>query len=272
MPRRTYKPRRYRNRRAYRAGLASTARQSRFANRRYRYRISARGNRSLRFKKLTLGGFPSRKTVALRYVEDFTLNPGNGTTAVNVFRGNSIFDPNQSGLGHQPMFFDNYSQLYSRYKVNYATVTFICLSNHIVNTSTEAVADGTSVSTNNIFSANERAARMFILLDQDPGDYPSDLDNLIEEGNPKLKWKFAPQNTTGRMHKIRKKIYPHKLLNLAYRDDTLTSAVSGNPTSQIYAICGVDSMPGADSDTMRYQVIITYNVTFYDFIGNQTQN
>lgn len=222
--------------------------------------------------RLPIGGFPSRRTTVLRYVEDFSLDPGNGNSAVNVFAVNNLFDPNYTGSGHQPMFFDNYAQLYSKYKVNSATITFVCLSNHIVNTTTESLSGGSSILTNQFFAANERAARMFILMDNSPTDYPADLDNLIEEGNPKLRWKYAPQNTTGRMHKVVQRCIPHKLLNLSFRDDTLSANTTDAPSNKMYFICGVDSMPNANADSMRYQVIITYNVTFFDFIGNQTQN
>lgn len=222
--------------------------------------------------RLPIGGFPSRRTTVLRYVEDFSLDPGNATNAVQVFSSNNLYDPNYSGGGHQPMYFDNYAQLYSKYKVNSATITFICLSNHIVNTSTESVTSGTSSGTNQFFAANERAARMFILMDNSPTDYPTKLDTLIEEGNPKLRWKYAPQNTSGRMHKVVQRCIPHKLLNLSFKDDTLSALTGAGPSNQIYFICGVDSMPNANADAMRYQVIITYNVTFFDFIQNQTQN
>lgn len=266
MPRR---PRRYV--RPYKLRRFRRARSSR---RTRRYAISRRGMRKLKFMKVhrPIGGFPLRKNTVLRYVEDFALNPGDGVSAVNVFSANNLFDPNYTGTGHQPMFFDNYAALYSKYKVNSATITFVCLSNHIVNTSTADQVNGTNVGVNNFFSVNERAARMFVLQDNSPTDYPNDLDNLIEEGNVKLRWKYAPQNTTGSMHKVVAKCYPNKVLNLSYRDDTLSALTSAAPANQVYFICGVDSMPASNADSMRYQVIITYNVTFFDFIGNQTQN
>jgi len=235
--------------------------------------------RSLRTRNFTsrssriqnIGGFPRSKTTVLRYVEDFSLNPGNGTSAVAIYRCNNLDDPTYAAGGHQPMFFDNYKALYGKYKVNYATITFVALSNHVVNTTIGDQVDGTTVSTTNIYAANERAARMFILNDPSASDYPNDLDNLIEEGNKNLRWKYAPQNTTGAMHKLRFRCYPHKLQNLSYKDSTLSSLTSSGPSNECYFICGVDSMPNADADSMRYQVIITYNVTFFDFIGNQAQ-
>jgi len=253
-------------------------RRARFARRQTRrrtpiYRTVANRGFSARASRLqNIGGFPKRKTTVLRYVEDFNLNPGDGTTAVAVYRCNNLDDPTYASGGHQPMFFDNYKALYGKYKVNYATITFVCLSNHIVNTSTESLSSGTSSGTNQFFAANERAARMFILNDVSATDYPNDLDNLIEEGNKNMRWKYAPSTTSGAMHKLRFRCYPHKLQNLSFRDSTLSTLTSGPPANECYFIVGVDSMPGYNADQMKYQVIITYNVTFFDFIGNQAQN
>lgn len=223
-------------------------------------------------RKLPIGGFPARRTTVLRYVEDFTLNPGVATSAVNVFSINNLYDPNFTGTGHQPMFFDNYAALYSKYRVNHATITFVALQNKVVNTTTPNLSNGTNIGNNFFYNANERACRMFILADQDPSDYPANLDNLIEEGNPRMKWKYCFQNTEARAQKLTMKQYPHRVCNLARGDDSLRATTSGGPGIPAYFICGVDSMPSTNSDAMRYQVIITYNVTFFDFIANQTQN
>lgn len=49
----------------------------------------------------------------LRYHETFTINPGvGGTPGVYVFRANSCFDPNLTGVGHQPRGFDQLMALY----------------------------------------------------------------------------------------------------------------------------------------------------------------
>lgn len=58
-----------------------------------------------------------------RYVEQIQLNPGVGGLSQNVFRLNSVFDPNLTGVGHQPMGFDQYSALYERYRVKGCRVT-----------------------------------------------------------------------------------------------------------------------------------------------------
>lgn len=248
------------------------ARRGAYRRRNRRYQISRKGLSRLRVKR-PLGGFPIRKNVTLRYAEVVALNPAGGSDAVQVFGANNCFDPNYSGVGHQPMFFDNYKALYNKYKVNYATITMISINNHAINTATENAVAGTTTSTNFFGYSNERACRMFILADESPTDYPSDMDNLIEEGHKSFKWRYAPQTTSGHMQKLSMRVYPHRNLNVPFRDHVLASDVGGAPARPLYFICGVDAIAdGADPDSMYYQFIITYNVTFFDFANNQGQN
>lgn len=60
-------------------------------------------------------GFPDSEVAKIRYSDQITVT---GTTyAQYTFRGNSVFDPDESGIGHQPMYFDQYAAVYSKYKV-----------------------------------------------------------------------------------------------------------------------------------------------------------
>lgn len=61
--------------------------------------------------------FPVRMRAMLRYSEVISLNPTLGSTAHQLFRCNSIFDPNQTGIGHQPYGRDTYASIYDHYTV-----------------------------------------------------------------------------------------------------------------------------------------------------------
>lgn len=57
------------------------------------------------------------------YTQHITLTaPGVGTTVSNAFRLNSMFDPDLTGVGHQPMQFDQVAVLYNSYIVTGALV------------------------------------------------------------------------------------------------------------------------------------------------------
>lgn len=54
----------------------------------------------------------------MQYVEAYTLNPGlAGAPVTQTFRLGSIFDPDFTGVGHQPLGHDQLSPLFERYQV-----------------------------------------------------------------------------------------------------------------------------------------------------------
>ena len=72
-----------------------------------------------------LGGFPDRQVVKLRYVDsNLTLDPSAGSSDTNVYILNSIYDPDfTSLLNHQPMCYDEWTNLYSHYTVLSAKIS-----------------------------------------------------------------------------------------------------------------------------------------------------
>lgn len=61
---------------------------------------------------------PDRFFTKLTYSEAFAMTyTGSGAPFYHQFRINSIFDPNYSGTGHQPLGHDSFITLYNRYRV-----------------------------------------------------------------------------------------------------------------------------------------------------------
>jgi hypothetical protein len=115
-------------------------------------RKNARSNRSITGRKLTSNtasekavervprftfrgkdvfGFPDRLETTLRYHMQTALNSTTGSIARQQFRWNSCFDPDFTGSGHQPMYWDQLTVMYDNY--------IVCSANAVikfVNTST----------------------------------------------------------------------------------------------------------------------------------------
>jgi len=70
-------------------------------------------------------GFSDKMFVKLKYVEELNLTDIVGTNIYYSFRGNSLWDPNLTGSGHQPLFFDQYAAIYQRYKVFASKITVL---------------------------------------------------------------------------------------------------------------------------------------------------
>lgn len=68
-----------------------------------------------------------RTYVTLKYNHFFRLTSGT-TTGNNIYSGNSIFDPDVTGVGHQPLGRDQWATLYQYYRVvaSKIQVTFVC--------------------------------------------------------------------------------------------------------------------------------------------------
>lgn len=98
--------------------IKARAERSRRAN--YRRNKQASFNTVRRAKTripLPLGGFPNSLMVRLKYVQTFSLNPAAGAIAVQNFRANSLYDPDSTGVGHQPSNYDRLTAIYDRYTV-----------------------------------------------------------------------------------------------------------------------------------------------------------
>lgn len=62
-----------------------------------------------------LSPFAPRYITKMKYSEAFTLSLANSYT--QVMNLNSLFDPNRTGIGHQPYGYDQLAALYNRYRV-----------------------------------------------------------------------------------------------------------------------------------------------------------
>lgn len=60
---------------------------------------------------------PDQFVTKLRYFTNFTLTPTGGTVASRAFSANGLWDPDVSGIGHQPRGFDQLMSIYRHYNV-----------------------------------------------------------------------------------------------------------------------------------------------------------
>ena len=67
-------------------------------------------------------GLGSSFRTKLKYVENVVLQSVAGSVGRNAFNPANCNDPNNTGVGHQPMFWDQFTSLYARYKVHGCTI------------------------------------------------------------------------------------------------------------------------------------------------------
>lgn len=103
---------------AFRSRRRSTYRRRSKRTRLNRRRVFRRRyHKGTLLRNNTFGGFPKSKLVKLRYNQTVSVNPSIGLAQAYSFRANSIFDPDQTGSGHQPMGHDLWANVYNHYCV-----------------------------------------------------------------------------------------------------------------------------------------------------------
>jgi len=70
----------------------------------------------------SMSAFPLRIRRTLRYAQTNVINVVNFSTAQQVFRANSLYDPDYTGTGHQPNGFDQLMAAYNHFTVTRARI------------------------------------------------------------------------------------------------------------------------------------------------------
>lgn len=186
-----------------------------------------------------------RAKATIKYADYFSLNPGASSFASYVFSANGCFDPNISGVGHQPRGFDQWMAMYQRYTVIASKISIVC-----ANTLTGAPQENILVSVWPTVNTVVPLSFPYDLIEPKGAKWMAFTNGntlTVTKPNPKLinyinclQW-FSKANTD---------------------DDTISGLSSSNPTRQVYWViaCGLDG--GSDIAQINFTVDIEYYVQF----------
>jgi len=194
-------------------------------------------------------GFPDTLSTKLKYADFYNLTSASGLVSNQVMQLNSLFDPDFSGVGHQPMFFDQLcgavgSAPYSRYRVAGATikVTF-----SVVSPPSLAVTNVTPV-------------MVGVISQRNSGLNAATTSALLETDN--CQWKLLGDKGSGASScVIYNKYNPANDFGIDPTDDALASAYTGSPSLGWYAHLFKVDETGAS--TVRAFVEIVYDCVFF---------
>lgn len=195
-------------------------------------------------------GYPDKLVTSLRYVDTFNLTGAAGAIGANVFRMNSLFDPDFTGLGHQPYFYDQLcgatgNAPYNKYRVigSKMTVRF-------------AISNAPSLA-----AANVGPVVVGITTNTSGGLYASSVSALMESTN--TPYTILEDKSGGNNVKTLSVTFvPSRDLGMDVGDDTLAAGYSGNPSSTFYGIpWKVDTTGNA---TVIAFVEIDFRVEFFN--------
>lgn len=211
--------------------------------------------RRRRVPRLKLG-FPSHKIVKLRYCAPLNLDAPAGALGSHTYSMNSVFDPDFSGIGHQPRFFDQWAAIYGRYTVLGAKITV-----SIIGPTTSSVGQKLGIQ----MSGNDTGLT-----------FPNnDVTALLEAPMINAKMRTVhpePSRTKPLSHYWS---YRKTMGRLNPTDDVCSAAVTTSPTNRHYAVvfagtAGVDDL--ANPGPLKCIVTIDYITRFYEPNMNITES
>jgi len=178
---------------------------------------------------------PARMNCKLRYAEE--RNMGAAATVLDTyqFRMNSVFDPNSTGTGHQPLGFDQLAALYLRYVVK----SFNCVIK---------VSQGTAFSRMAFALVNNSLT-------------PTVFEELVERLGAKWMYLGTQYET---VHSQGVDLWKLNGVNLEtyLTDDRYSAVVSTNPTEVMNLILGYEC--SAATCATWVTVELEYDVDFFD--------
>lgn len=226
-PYKSYKKRGARKRRQYKRGYGN-----------YRRRIAPRP-----YTKVMKQPVSDKIFTKLRYSEGVTMTMSTGGLLYNYTFQSSIFDPDLTSTGHQPLWRDTYATMYNRYRVNGIAYRFF-----VRNTDVQQIS-------------------MFFVQHSSVTTLDTSINTLIERGTARRYYLDAMQ---GRTNLIKGYLSVAKTYGMSRdqfaSDDGFDALIGANPTKMAYL-----HMMGAHRHTgqnvLNIQVELTYYVEFFDRIN-----
>lgn len=184
-------------------------------------------------------GMPIQRRAKLRYASSHQLTSTAGSMANHKFRANSIYDPDFTSTGHQPMGFDQWATLFNHYVVLGAKIT--------------------CTFTNNSSATNPCVVGVY--LSDDTVIPYSTTDGLIEAKKGQMKPFTADPSTS---LSVVGKYSAKKFFNLVDVKDNLSrigAPINNNPSDGTFWNVVMQAR-NAGTESINLQVLIEYIVEF----------
>lgn len=214
-----------------------------YARRNYRRRprrpIRRRPKFKRKYRKVNLkasSGFPSQLYTKVVYAETFQMASTVGSIANQAISGNSPYDPDATGVGHQPYFYDQLTAIYNSY---------MCYGSKI------EVFTGTNASTDS----------RIVLRPSIPSTAIGDIDLEIERPRAKVGYIKPEHSFRMRSFAKTKHVFGTQNKNL---DENFQAASTTNPNNRWYWLIGIKPTDDTSSTTCQITVKVTYYCRFFD--------
>lgn len=190
----------------------------------------------------TKTGFPKQLKIKHRYVESFVLSTSAGLLGTYQFSCNGLYDPNITGTGHQPMYFDQLAAIYNHYTVLKSTCK-VRVTNGVSSVQLIGcyIEDDTSITSANAQACNEQSSAVTRILS------PAGVEGAL---NFSKSWDSVQAFGPGTL-----------------ANDNLQGTSSSNPTEQQYFTLFIQDVAATNIVNAAFTVVIEYE-TLWDELRN----
>lgn len=187
-----------------------------------------------------LTGFPDKMTVSLPYIINGRVNPGIVAGNDQVIRLNGAWDPDFSGVGHQPRGWDQWAAIYGKYRVSRVDLNILCRQRASHGINVRALANNSPATLAG--DANVGEFLNHVYLGQTASNTPPVQRKLV--------------------------FYPHKVLGLTWAqyiaNDFSGADTTTTPVDEAYLHLLVMQVDNTTACDFEYEIQATYRVTFYE--------
>lgn len=186
--------------------------------------------------------FPDRVVLSMVYTDVITLNTATpGQANAHIFRINSIYDPDFTGTGGQPMGHDQWGNFYEGYKVYALAYSFNC------------------------YTGNTVPSQLCVYPTDDTSLVSISIQDYISQPGCSKLCMITPDNGSCLLKGI---VKPQVVLGLTkegYSDDSLYGAAyNANPSGQCFLHLVMQPLDETSSTSVTIQVTLKYYVHLYD--------
>jgi len=185
--------------------------------------------------------FPAKTTATLVYAEQINITLVSGAYQNYVFCANGLYDPNYTGTGSQPLYFDQLMAIYNHYVVTESTITISPIIPAAATMCSVVLFQDDDTSTGSITNHTSAMMRPGCVYAQTNGSVAS-----LTPTSLKSTWK-AKNVFTG---------------DPVGRDE-LQGSASTNPPEGTYFYIGVNDS-SLSSSSIIINVVVRYKATFYE--------
>lgn len=183
---------------------------------------------------------PGKLAVRLKYAEKFTIDPTIlGGPGVYMFSANSLYDPNETGTGHQPRGFDQYMELYTKFCVI-----------------------ATSIRLDYKLSAGDSFSQIVGISLKNTSNSLGSIEAYKESRNTIHRMVAGGDGMPARSMTFKCK--PHKFLGISHplSDDQMKGSALSDPTNECFFHIFTAPVEAVDATYLQCSVTIDYTVIF----------